>query len=785
MKKRLIAWLLCVVTALGTCAVGVSAADSSAELPFKDVKPKKWFYEAIKTVYDAGFMEGKSATAFEPDETMTRAELVTLLSRLAGADVSGKGENAKFADMKKKAWYTDAVGWSVENGLVNGYEDNTFRPNDPILRQELASLLIRFFEYIGLEMHETPEIDVFSDLKSIPKWARDNVEALRKTGLIKGDDAGRFNPKNTASRAEVATITMRMLDDIARIREYPLYSLKIGGTDISSFKIVYNAEPSESVLTAVEEIKKYVKLAVGVELTSEVYTSLDGNVIYLDDTAFTDDETYSLKNEGDDFIIGGSGVRGVLYGAYEFLEQCVGWRFLTDDCDYMAKQGHVNITGVDVEKTPYFIYRDPYWYSCATAYPNFAAKRKINYGTQNSPEYGGGLTDTGCHSFQRFIPESSEAQPCLSSEETYERVLAGVLAELDADPTKWCISVSQNDNSEYCTCEKCTEEIEKYGTSGQMINFVNRIAEEVEKKYPDVLIHTLAYRYTRSVPKDASIKPRDNVIVQLCSIECCFNHPITESAPCNLDFHYDLTEWAKICDKLFIWDYASNFYWYEMEIGNFDYDILVGNVRLFHECNAAGIRSLGSFNAECTTGFEIMKAYLTAKAIENPYMTEDEYNTLMEEFMKGYYGSGWESVKAYLDFTENVLWPKALNSSIYKDPDAFMLKTYKNNMELLEGYMDKAESLADTEQQAEHIRILRLQIDFFKVNAFWDEMYTNGTKQTKAEILEWAYALQANMQKYNIRISEHIGVPEFEVITRPPMEWKDYYGNNITEPAEE
>ncbi len=770
MKKRMLSWLLCIVMLASALALGASAESSG--LPFADVKAKKWFYSAVKAVYDAGFMEGKSPSAFEPDATMTRAELVTLLSRLAGAEVSGFGDRVSFADMKKKSWYTDAVGWAVDTQLVNGYEDSTFRPNAPILRQELASLLVRFFDYTQLKLRDNAEIDVFSDSTSIPKWARDNAETLRKTGLIKGDDAGRFNPTSTASRAEVATIASRMLDDITRIREYPLFSLKIGKVDISEYRIVYNADPPESVLTAVAELQKYIKLAVGAELPAEVYSSRDGYLIYLDDTAFNDDETYSIKTDGDDVVIGGSGVRGVLYGTYEFLESCVGWRFLTNDCDYMAKRGNVCIKDIDVTKEQYFVYRDPYWYSCATAYPNFAAKRKLNYGTQFSPEYGGGLTDTGCHTFKNYIPESKSVQPCLSDEETYNKVLAGVLADLAVDPERWCISVSQNDNSGYCQCKKCLEAYERLGQSGQMLEFVNRIADEVAKQYPKTLIHTLAYEYTQQVPKDDSLRARDNVIVQLCSINCCFNHSIETDRQKNEIFEEDLKAWSQICDNLFVWDYSTNFWWYVTELGNLDYEVVVGNMRLFAECNATGVRSLGAYNTQGTAGFQDLKAYMFSLAMQDPYMSKEEYNTYLEEFLRGYYGVGWSEVNKYLRFVEDEVFFKALCSSIYADPSNYVIGKYAAKMPELEAWLDHASELAETDFHRDSIRRLRIQVDFFKINALWDEMYTNGTDETRREIVQMAFDWQSEMQHFKIRISENVGVPKLEEITSPPKDWK-------------
>ncbi|MBQ8523783.1 MAG: DUF4838 domain-containing protein [Clostridia bacterium] len=780
MTKRILSAILCTVMLLSVFTVGSVAAEDTG-LPFADVKSTKWFYEAVKTVYDAGFMNGKSDTKFEPNATMTRAELVTLLSRLADADTNGKAEALTFKDTKKTAWFAAAVGWAVEAGLANGYEDNTFRPNAPILRQELAALLVRFFDYVKLEMDEAPEIDVFTDAKKIPSWARDNVETLRKTGLIKGDANGNFNPKSTASRAEVATITMRMLDDLTKIREYPLYSLSINGVDISAFKIVYNENPSESVLTAVEEIKKYVKLAIGAELTSEVYTSLDGNVIYLDDTMHEDDETYTIKNAGDDFIIGGSGVRGVLYGAYEFLEQCVGWRFLDDYTDYMAKSGNVNIAGVDFTKEQYFMYRDAYWACYMSGHPNIAAKRRLNSATASFPEYGGGLVMPGCHTFAKYTGTTQQEQPCLSSEETYRQIVDGVLADLAADPGRWVISVSQNDNGNYCKCEECLAAYEDDGQSGQMISFVNRVAEEVEKHYPDVMIHTFAYQYTQKAPE--KVKPRDNVLVQLCSIDCCFRHSIESGKALNAEFKQDLNDWAAICDNLYIWDYTTNFSLYIMPHCNLSYEVLAGNIRLFHENNVVGVFEQGAYNTGGSAEFAELRSYLISKLLQDPYMSEEEFNRHRDEFLRGYYGDGWENMVEFLDWLLEKPYFKAFCQGCFSwdGIDSWKTDAYKNDREKVEAWFDAAYEAADTELQKNNLRRCRIGADFMILNGIWEDMYTNGTDETRKEVVDMAFHWQAEMQEFDVHMAEKFGVPNFTEITRPPMDWKKCWGNTKTE----
>ena len=188
---------------------------NAEELPFDDVRESHWFYSDVAKVYELGIMEGKSPSIFAPKVVMTRAEFVTLLSRIAEVDLDGMAESAaeKFTDVRLDAWFSPYVGWGAATGIVNGYTDGTFLPNNPVSRQELAVMIVRFMDHVGLKNTEDNSlIDSFEDKKSIGSWAREQVELLRLTGLVGGDENGNFNPKKTASRAEVAAIAGRYYD---------------------------------------------------------------------------------------------------------------------------------------------------------------------------------------------------------------------------------------------------------------------------------------------------------------------------------------------------------------------------------------------------------------------------------------------------------------------------------------------------------------------------------------------------------------------------------------------
>ncbi len=195
-----VALLLCMIPA---------AAHADAELPFKDVAPGDWFYDAVLDVWQRGAMLGQSNEIFAPNKNMTRAELVTLLSRIADADLSAPTVSG-FSDVKGTEWYAACVLWAADAGLVRGYENGTFKAENQITRQELAALFVRLLKYIKLDIVDNDPADSFADADSISGWAFADVEALRITGLVRGDKNGNFNPKSSSTRAEVATMVSRL-----------------------------------------------------------------------------------------------------------------------------------------------------------------------------------------------------------------------------------------------------------------------------------------------------------------------------------------------------------------------------------------------------------------------------------------------------------------------------------------------------------------------------------------------------------------------------------------------
>ena len=195
-------------------AIVIPTTAAGTGLPFTDVKEGKWYYEDVKAAYELGIMGGQSETIFAPTSYMTRAEFVTLLSRLGNAELDGMAELAAktFTDVGAKKWFAPYIGWANSVGVVNGYGDGTFLPNKSVSRQELAVMFQRFMALEGIDFQgDRSSVSEFADKKDIGSWANDAVELLRRTGLVGGDNNGNFNPKKSVTRAEIAAIAVRFV----------------------------------------------------------------------------------------------------------------------------------------------------------------------------------------------------------------------------------------------------------------------------------------------------------------------------------------------------------------------------------------------------------------------------------------------------------------------------------------------------------------------------------------------------------------------------------------------
>ncbi len=229
-KKRVLA----LVTAL--CLVLPMGMTASAAGGFSDLRRSHWAYDEILDVVDKGLFLGTGEDTFGPEVEMSRAMFVTVLARLARAEVDDS-KKSDFDDVAKNMWYTGAVNWAAKNGIVKGVSKDDFAPDRVITREEMATMIVRYTDYWDVTLPKDEKEIKFSDWRSISDFADDAVTACQRAGLLKGVGENRFDPKGTATRAQVATLISR-LSDMDGTMVYVVSFDSNGGTDVDDQYVI-------------------------------------------------------------------------------------------------------------------------------------------------------------------------------------------------------------------------------------------------------------------------------------------------------------------------------------------------------------------------------------------------------------------------------------------------------------------------------------------------------------------------------------------------------------------
>lgn len=420
----------------------------------------------------------------------------------------------------------------------------------------------------------------------------------------------------------------------------------------------YLAQISGYTLAVVTDEAAYAKeILVGI-------TNREGNVYTLDRASLGTDGVY-LKTVGDTIVITGAAQRGVLYAVYTFLEDYLNCRWFTKDVTVIPSDPQLNVAKeIAYSHVPVLEYRETDWISPRDV--NWSVANKLNglvyrYLDENG---GGGVGYAGsfAHTLQSIFtpdiyaqyPETrafgikskayTDEHPCLSNEKTYEIVRDTMLTWLAQNPGRQIVSITHPDNQDYCVCADCQAVYDVEGSpAGLMLRFVNRFADEIKDVYPDVKVDTFAYQYTRKPPQVT--KPADNVIVRLCSIECCFVHALDDpDCKDNVDFAKDLVAWTKICKNLHIWDYTTNYSNFNGPFNN--WAVMQPNMQFFMANNVIGIYEEGNYQAAESNGeFAELRSYLLAKLL---WDCDVDVDRCMWEFCHAYYGAAAPEVLQYL-----------------------------------------------------------------------------------------------------------------------------------------
>ena len=197
--------------------VGVSyvkATETPSGTKFNDVSANDWFASAVDYVTGKGMMNGTSKTTFGPNDSTTRGMIVTVLYRLENEPSAAA---ASFTDVVSGQYYTDAVAWANANGIVTGYGNGKFGPNDIVTREQLAAILYRYAQYkkYDVSVGEDTNILSYDDAQSVSAYAIPAMQWACGAGIVNGSN-GKLNPQNNATRAEVAAMLMRYCEKVAK-----------------------------------------------------------------------------------------------------------------------------------------------------------------------------------------------------------------------------------------------------------------------------------------------------------------------------------------------------------------------------------------------------------------------------------------------------------------------------------------------------------------------------------------------------------------------------------------
>ncbi|MFD1614126.1 DUF4838 domain-containing protein [Gelatiniphilus marinus] len=487
----------------------------------------------------------------------------------------------------------------------------------------------------------------------------------------------------------------------------------------SNYEIVFLGEATQSAYQSAETLQEYIQKIsdVSIDIVDESSQNTNKHKIYVghnSDENLSKHQIQILSDQENIFISGGSD-EAVSDAVYEFLERFLGCKWYAPNVEDVPKKSTISLNkNLNYTYTPQITTRTVH---SRLFYENekFAAQHKVT--TKAFPYY---MPSARVHTFNKFVPEEKfyksnpeyfalrgnkrlPTQLCLTNAKVLDMVKDSVQSLFKQNPEASVISVSGNDNTQFCECGNCKKIDDEEGShAGTMIRFVN----EVAKAFPEKTISTLAYQYTR---KPCKTKPLKNVLITLCSIECDRSAPITQKCT---DFADDLKGWSKLTDNIRIWDYTTQFTNFLAPFPNFN--TLQPNIQFFRDHNTKWVFEQHSSNP--SELFEL-RSYVMAKLLWNPDANVDD---IITEFTNGYYHEAGPFVKSYVDLIHKELknYPDFF-LFLYGDPsqafDAYL------NPDLLKQYVtffnDAEKAVANRPDILKRVKVARLSIDYAVLEA--------------------------------------------------------------------
>ncbi|UCS91657.1 DUF4838 domain-containing protein [Echinicola marina] len=533
-------------------------------------------------------------------------------------------------------------------------------------------------------------------------------------------------------------------------------SITIANKGLTSYTIVIANDAIPAEKTAAGELKKYLDKITGASFKIDEEETVLGDKPKIwvgagkEVKKLASDVNWEalgedgivIKTVGDDLILAGGRSRGTLYAVYEFLENTAGCMWLTPRVEIVPRKDKLKVSFIDKVYIPYFKYRENFATSVAKD-PIFATKMRENgYFQKQTKEWGGKYKILGfVHTFMWLVPvkeyfkehpewfsdpdnhnlpcttsskmpEADKTQLCMSNPEVIKVLTEAALKWIEKEPTAGYISISQNDNGNYCSCTDCSQLAESEGSyAGPLLKGVNQVARSIRNKYPDFLIETLAFQGTRKAPK--TVRPAENVVIRLAPIGADFGHPI--DSEWNEKDRSAVTSWSEISPRLFIWNYVTNFKNTLMPHPNMA--SFAEDLQFFRANKVQGIYEEGNNFTNNIGDFIDMRTWLLAKLMWNPDLDQQE---LMSEFMHAYYGKAADPLIKYLELIEKSFKSKEQKLSTYNNGEkgfSFLSLNVMNEATTL--FNEASEAVKNNDELLDRVRKERLSL-----NLAWIELYT-------------------------------------------------------------
>ncbi|MEN6452381.1 MAG: DUF4838 domain-containing protein [Thermoguttaceae bacterium] len=509
-----------------------------------------------------------------------------------------------------------------------------------------------------------------------------------------------------------------------------------GRTD---YRIVVADDASSSTKHGVEELQKFLEQISGARLPilSDREPLSDREIILGDNAhlrqlnlageiASLGPEGYIIRTNRSRLIIAGGAVRGNLYGVYGFLEDHLGCRWFTPEVSRIPKQPRLIVAPINDRQVPALEYRNPLLADCLDG--DWCARNRMNAASARlDARHGGKIRFADgffVHTFNRLVPpekyfdahpqyfsmilgrrKKNHSQLCCTNPEVIRICTDEVLQAMRRQPDATVFSVSQNDWYDCCQCRECRALSKREGSEmAPVLRLVNCVAEAAEKQFPDKRVETLAYQWTRRPPK--TIRPRRNVIVRLCSIECCFSHPLaTCDSKQNREFREDLEGWSKIATRLWVWNYTTDFLQYLLPYPNMR--ARVENVRFFAAHKVTGVMEQDTHDT-ADSELAALGGYVSAKCLWRPNY---DGNVAISEFLEAYYGAAAGPIRRYLTLIQDRVDRKNIHVGCGADTNSPHLTNQLLNAANRLWQEAETASAGDA-ARLQRVRVSRLSVDY-------------------------------------------------------------------------